>query len=156
MRFGNVFNSKKQCKSVFTSLFVRVCVVTVIFLSCISQPALAKSGKIVGWGIQVISGDLSKGFVKVASGGEHSLGLKNDGSIVAWGSNSWGQCNIPSPNTGFIAISAGYLHSLGLRQDSSIVAWGSNDSWQCNIPSPNSGFIAISAGYKHSLGLKKV
>ncbi len=31
------------------------------------------------------------GFVAVAAGGYHSLGLKSDGSIVAWGNNGYGQ-----------------------------------------------------------------
>ena len=79
-----------------------------------------------------------------------------DGSIVAWGWNVSGQCNIPSPNSGFIAIAAGGGYSLGLKQDGSIVAWGWNNYGQCNIPSPNSGFIAITAGWEHSLAIKKV
>jgi alpha-tubulin suppressor-like RCC1 family protein len=115
----------------------------------------AADGSIIGWGSQVIGGDLTKGFIAIAAGGDHSLGLKHDGSIVAWGFNYYGQCNIPSPNSGFIAISAGYEHSLGLKQDGSIVAWGDNKYGRCNIPSPNSGFIAISAGGGHSLGLKQ-
>ena len=43
--------------------------------------------------------------------------LKQDGSIVAWGWDYFGQCNIPSPNSGFIAISAGRCHSVALRAD---------------------------------------
>jgi hypothetical protein len=35
------------------------------------------------------------------------MGLKSDGSIVAWGFNGWGQCNVPSPNVGFTAVAAG-------------------------------------------------
>ena len=73
---------------------------------------------------------------------------------MAWGSNGWGQCNIPSPNTGFIAISAGDNHSLGLKEDRSVVAWGQNGTGQCNIPSPNSDFIAIAAGGYHNLAIK--
>jgi hypothetical protein len=80
--------------------------------------------------------------------------LKASGSIIAWGDNAYGQCNIPSPNTGFIAIAAGSSHSLGLKTDGSIVAWGYNHYGQCNIPSPNTGFIAIATGGWHSLGLK--
>jgi len=86
------------------------------------------------------------------------------GSIVAWGYNGDGQCNIPSPNSGFVAISAGGFHSLGLKSDGSIVAWGagqpgqSESGWphfgQCCIPTPNTGFVAISAGWYHSLGVK--
>ena len=54
-------------------------------------------GSIIGWGSQVVGVDLSSGFVKVADGGYHSLGLKQDGSIVAWGWNGYGQCNSLRP-----------------------------------------------------------
>ena len=67
------------------------------------------------------------GFVAVTAGEYHCLGLKADGSIVAWGRNDNGQCNVPAPNSGFVAVAAGYVHSLGLKSDGSIVAWGSTD-----------------------------
>jgi alpha-tubulin suppressor-like RCC1 family protein len=75
-------------------------------------------------------------------------------SIVAWGRNYYGQCNVPSPNSGFIAVAGGYWHSLGLKLNGSIVAWGYNGYGECNVPSPNSGFIAVAGGGHHSLGLK--
>ncbi len=43
------------------------------------------------------------------------MGLKADGSIVAWGLNNYGQCNVPAPNTGFVAVAASGHHNLGLR-----------------------------------------
>jgi hypothetical protein len=52
----------------------------------------------------------------IAAGGAHSLGLRADGSIAAWGDNEYGQCNVPSPNSDFAAIAAGTAHSLGLKQ----------------------------------------
>ena len=55
------------------------------------------------------------GFVAIATGGWHALGLKADGSIVAWGLNDYGQCDVPEPNEGFIAVAAGRSHSLGLK-----------------------------------------
>jgi hypothetical protein len=82
------------------------------------------------------------------------LALKNDGSVVAWGLNSDGQCNVPSPNSGFSAVAGGYYHSLGLKQNGTVVAWGSNSTGQCNVPSPNANFVAIAAGKYHNLGLK--
>jgi hypothetical protein len=87
------------------------------------------------------------------AGGYHSLGLKADGSIIAWGYNYHGQCSVPSPNTGFVAIAAGYAHSLGLKSDGSIVAWGYNGSGQCNVPLPNRGFMAIATGGWYSLAI---
>ena len=38
----------------------------------------ARAGSIVGWGDQVLGSDLSKGFLKIAAGGYHSLALKAD------------------------------------------------------------------------------
>ena len=54
----------------------------------------------------------------------HSLGLKSDGTIVAWGHNGSGQCNVPAPNADFVAVAGGGYHSLGLKSDGTIVAWG--------------------------------
>ena len=54
----------------------------------------------------------------VAGGYDQSLGLKIDGSIVAWGCGgpvNYTQCDVPSPNAGFTAVAGGYFHSLGLK-----------------------------------------
>ncbi|NMD34900.1 MAG: hypothetical protein GYA73_03365 [Planctomycetes bacterium] len=75
----------------------------------------AEQGRIIGWGSTVVGVDLSGGFRAVAAGGGHSLGLKADGSIVAWGDNEYGQCKVPTPNTGYVAIAAGALHDLVIR-----------------------------------------
>ncbi len=74
------------------------------------------AGAIVGWGEQVVvpQSELTD-LVAVAGGGWHSLGLKADGSIVAWGYNGNGQCNVPAPDSGFAAVAAGWVHSLGLQ-----------------------------------------
>ncbi|MGB9620675.1 MAG: hypothetical protein ACPL7K_09705, partial [Armatimonadota bacterium] len=83
------------------------------------------AGSIVGWGGQVVVEQTRlQNLIATSAGGWHSLGLRADGSIVAWGSNNYGQCSVPSPNTGFVAVAAGWYHSLGLKSDGSIVAWG--------------------------------
>ena len=94
------------------------------------------------------------GFTAIAAGNAYSLGLKADGSIVGWGYNTNGQCNVPSPNTDFTAIAAGPYHILGLKADGSIVGWGCNGCGEVNVPPPNAGFVAVAAGDRHSLGLQ--
>ena len=110
---------------------------------------------IVGWGRQVVIEEAAlDSLIAVAGGSVQSLGLKSDGTIVAWGWNAHGECSVPSPNDNFIAVAGGYYHSLGLKSDGTIVAWGYNGYGQCNVPSPNANFIAVAAGTAHSLGLK--
>ncbi len=89
---------------------------TVIALAGASTPLAADDGSIVGWGRMVVvpEGDLTD-LVAVAGGREHSLGLKVDGSIVAWGYNQFGQTDVPAPNSGFVAVAGGGQHSLGLK-----------------------------------------
>lgn len=124
-----------------------------------SAEAQSNGGSIVAWGHA--PGDIpppNSGFIAIAVGEGHALGLRSDGSIASWGADGYGQCDVPGTNSEFIAVAAGAWHSLGLKSDGSIVAWGANH-WnegygQCDVPEPNSGFVAISAGFWHSLGLK--
>jgi hypothetical protein len=70
---------------------------------------------VAAWGFNV-QGECNvpmpnSGFVAVTAAGNHSLGLKSDGTILAWGSNGSGQCDVPAPNGDFVAVD-GSTHSL--------------------------------------------
>ena len=82
-------------------------------------------------------------IVDVAAGQHHSLALKRDGTVYAWGGNGYGQLGIATkddhtvpyqvhgPNdegylTGIIEVAAGDYFSLALRDDGTVWAWGSN------------------------------
>ena len=89
-------------------------------------------------------------------GFEHSLVLKNDGTVVAWGNNYRGQSSVPAGLSGIKAIGAGYYHSLAIKADGTVVAWGCvglNYS-QCAPPPNLTGAISVAGGYYHSLALK--
>ncbi len=82
----------------------------------------------------------------------YSLGLKADGSIVAWGDNFYGQCNVPPPNAGFVAVAVWWTRAFGLKADGSIMEWPAVPP--SGLPSPNTGFVDIAGGFQHNLGLK--
>ena len=67
--------------------------------------------------------------VQVAAGVYHSLALKGDGIVVAWGRNSDGQTTIPAGLNNVAQISAGGYHSLALKDDGTVVAWGEEWVW---------------------------
>ncbi|MDD2597686.1 MAG: MBG domain-containing protein [Kiritimatiellae bacterium] len=90
----------------------------------------------------------------IAGGDYHSMALKADGSIAAWGHTYYGQSDVPAQNSEFIAVSAGASFSMGLKNNGTITAWGRNYDRQATVPAPNTNFVAIAAGDIHSLGVK--
>jgi alpha-tubulin suppressor-like RCC1 family protein len=89
----------------------------------------------------------------IAAGNTHSLALKNDGTIGAWGDNSYGQTTVPVELSGITAIAAGYHHNLALKSDGSIAVWGDNSLQDVVPPSGLTGVTAIAAGTGHYLAI---
>ncbi|AKC82840.1 hypothetical protein IMCC26134_08760 [Verrucomicrobia bacterium IMCC26134] len=90
----------------------------------------------------------------LAAGASHSLAVRSDGTVVAWGDNRSGQGTTPPGLSNVVATVAGVAHSLALRGDGSVVAWGSNDYGQTSIPAGLDNVVAISAGIYHNLALR--
>lgn len=114
-------------------------------------------------------------IVAIAAGGAHSLALRADGAVFAWGDNFVGQLGLsdaeqrdaPSRITtlsNVVAIAAGGQHSLAVRDDGSVWAWGSNADGQLGIgdteprlvPTPIASLAGqaieqVAAGRFHSL-----
>ena len=91
----------------------------------------------------------------IAAGGNHSLALKEDGTVVAWGSDVSYQSTVPVGLKDVVAIYGGGYHSLAVKEDGSVVAWGYNNQNQCNIPSDLRNVVSAAAGFSHSLALKE-
>ena len=117
------------------------------------------------------------GIIAIAGGVEHSLALKNEGTVWAWGKNNYGQLGngtatycITAPVqvsslNGIIAIAAGDYHSLALKNDNIVWAWGNNnqgqlgngtntESWVPVQVNSLTGITAIAGGVYHSLAVK--
>jgi hypothetical protein len=84
--------------------------------------------------------------------GSTLAGTRLAGSLIAWGANWDGQCDVPSGQD-FVAVAGGRDHSLAIRADGSLVAWGDNGDGQCDVPSGND-FVAIAGGGAHSLAIR--
>ena len=113
----------------------------------VAQAATADSVVVSGenqYGQSTVPVAAQNGVVAIAAGMGHIVALKNDGTVVAWGNNLFGQVtgtpttNFPysataSPVTlggqvlsGVTAIAAGESHTVALKNDGTLVAWGDN------------------------------
>lgn len=86
----------------------------------------------------------------------HVVGVKNDGTVVATGSNNNGECDV-GEWTDIVAVSASGSSSgsftVGLKSDGTVIATGYNVEGQCNVKGWTD-IVAISTGYDYTLGLK--
>lgn len=119
-------------------------------------------------------------IIAVSGGGDqleaHSMALKNDGTVWAWGSNIYGALGNGNTNNTNVpgqvlllndvkAIAAGGWHSVALKNNGTVWTWGWNTDGQLGDGTvtdrtiPNqvpglTGITAISAGTYHVLALK--
>ena len=107
-------------------------------------------GRLAGGDVSV-GRSTAVGLAAVVVGGAHSCGLRQGGSVVCWGSNQFGQLDVPSGV--FAAVVAGSAHSCGLLSGGSVVCWGSNQFGQLDVPS--GVFAGVVAGGAHSCGLRQ-
>ena len=86
-----------------------------------------------------VASTVAASVVRLAGGKGHSLALRADGRLMAWGWNASGQLGLGTPAGSDQAtpvaipglqdvagLSAGTLHSLAVRSDGQLFAWGNN------------------------------
>jgi hypothetical protein len=117
------------------------------------------------------------GVTQVSAGGEHSVAVLSNGTVMTWGYNGNGQLgngtytnsDVPVPVsglTGVTAVAAGGQHVLALMSNGTVSSWGENGDGQLGDGSETSGSsnvpvavvdltgaVAVSAGYQHSMAL---
>jgi alpha-tubulin suppressor-like RCC1 family protein len=157
--------------------------------------AIGSGGTLWAWGYnstgQIGNGTVSNGVsppfqvtavpgvIAISAGVGHSLAVKSDGTVWAFGDNSQGQVGSGAPIgsvltpvqvpglAGMIAVSAGVNHSLSLKSDGTVWAWGDNTVGQLGngttsaTPSPSpaqvpnlTGIVAISGKANSGLALR--
>ena len=60
---------------------------------------------VVEWGKRVVDSRWNvEAFVEVAAGRYHTVARRSDGTVVAWGDNWYGQCNVPALPSGLTYV----------------------------------------------------
>ena len=127
---------------------------------------------------RLIGTSLPGSAASVASGSFHNLAVRGDGTVWAWGRNSFGALGNGTTNqtanplpvqvsnmSGAVAVAAGGYFSMALKSDGTVWAWGNNQYGQLGDGTTIlrstpvrvgtlTGVVAIAAGCDHGLALK--
>ena len=133
------------------------------------------SATVIGEKVPVQAVDLDH-VIQIASGNNHTVALKSDGTVYAWGHNINGQlgdgtnANRHKPTqvkglTDIIEIAAGHEHTVALKSDGTVYIWGDNyygqlgngtyeDKNEPILVAGLSGVSKVAAGHEHTVALK--
>jgi alpha-tubulin suppressor-like RCC1 family protein len=117
-------------------------------------------------------------ITSVSAGGRHDLALLSNGTVIAWGDDTFGQLGNGSASandnaekpalveslSGVVAVSAGDEDSLALLSNGTVMSWGDNDAGQLGDGTKTAsdvpvlvkgltGVTAISAGSQFNLAV---
>lgn len=119
-----------------------------------------------------------EGIIDISAGKDHTIALKEDGTVWGWGVNLNGELGngvtthislVPTQVLeveDIVAISSGMYHVLALKKDGTVWAWGRNSSGQLGNGTTASGVrtpvqvkdldnvVAVMAGKSHSMAIK--
>jgi alpha-tubulin suppressor-like RCC1 family protein len=100
-------------------------------------------------------------LVAMGGGAYHSLALRNDGTVVAWGagtnssgSPNYGQSVVPEGLSNVIAVAAGGYFSLALQDNGILAAWGNGIEGQAAALVMLTNAIGVASGSRHALALQ--
>ncbi|ETR68470.1 MAG: RCC1 repeat-containing protein [Candidatus Magnetoglobus multicellularis str. Araruama] len=92
--------------------------------------------------------------IDIATGYSHSLAIKFDGSLVAWGKNDSGLLGIGNTSAVSVPVAVqgltevkfidvGYDHSIAYQADGSVWTWGNNNVGQLGDGSTSSSYVPV-------------
>jgi hypothetical protein len=93
-------------------------------------------------------------FTHVSVGAGAATVVKSDGSLVSWGTDTYGQVTDTPVGNDFTQTSVGEWHSIALKSDGSLVSWGADTYGQVTDTPVGNDFTQVAGGLFHSVALK--
>ena len=94
---------------------------------------------------------------KVSCGNSHTMAIKTDGTLWAWGNNAYGQLGLPNTTnrsspvqvgtlTNWSKVSCGDSHTMAVKTDGTLWSWGLNSSGQLGLSNTTNRLSPVQVG----------
>ena len=109
----------------------------------LTLPAMAQApGSVIAWGscdTSCASPEFGGPYTSICARHAHVAAIGASRSVVCWGSNYAGQCNVPPDLGPVISVSVGQAITVAVREDGSVRCWGYSTVGGCpTVPLPGS------------------
>ena len=91
----------------------------------------------------------------VACGDNHSVAIKEDGTMVQWGSNDDDQRTDFPEGIKVKAVACGGGFSVAIKEDGTMIQWGATDLGQRTVFPEGMKVRAVACGFRHSVAIKE-
>ena len=117
--------------------------------------ALTKDGAVVYSGFQKdnalvrIPDGLDSGVVDIAASSNAVAAVKEDGTVVVWGTCTNGEKNVPAFESKPVELYGGRYHFTALMDDGEVISWGDNTHGQASVPASfnDKEIVTVYAGF---------
>jgi hypothetical protein len=116
----------------------------------VTRKVWSAGGEHTGYGQNDTPASFTNG-VAIDGGFHHTLGLRADGRVMAWGANYKGQTNVPSNLSNVVTIACGGYYNLALLENGTVRGFGDSTHGGRNPPAGLSNVVEIAASTYHSL-----
>jgi len=127
--------NERRLKSMPSTIFKATTLAFATLSFTLAQAQTGPAG-LTFFGLNVVreSVNSSAPIFQLAVGDEHAIGIRADGTVVTWGYDKFGQCDVPSGIANAVQAAAGSNHSLVLLSDGSISSFGDKSYHQLAPP----------------------
>src|SRR6266404_2523922 len=99
------------------NLRTRTLATAAVLLAAVKTGA-AQIGSVTAWGVEVMPlVDPGARFVGMAGGYWHSMAIQSGGTLIVWGLNLYGECNLPGGLAAVAAVAGGWEHTVAVKTD---------------------------------------
>ena len=85
---------------------------------------------------------LAQDVALLSCGGQHCIAVNQEGELIAWGDNMYGQCDVPDVSGVVVDLAAGVVNSAAITDSGDLYIWGAYPTAEL-LPELDGNAIAV-------------
>lgn len=93
--------------------------------------------------------------IAIICGANHVAAITYDKTLVCWGNNSAGQCDVPADLKNVVFVHCGDSVTMAVTTEGNVVCWGCKYAKKCKVPAEAINIVFVDSGIYHVTALTR-